>query len=74
MTVSEIINKKYNNYDKKDEENKNYKRKFNNDQIREIRNIYENETDSIRDIAKIYNVSPETISRIINNKSYKYVV
>jgi len=74
MTVSEIINKKYNKYDKKDEENKNYKRKFNNDQIREIRNIYENETDSIRDIAKIYNVSPETISRIINNKSYKYVV
>ena len=52
---------------------KHYKAKFTDDDILEIRRMWNNKEYSQTKIAKIFNVKPNTINQIVNNKRWTHI-
>ncbi len=67
-----VINRSWKRVGEKVERKGNSKRKFNDREVIEIRNRYNN-NESQQDIADSFNVSQMTISRIVRYKTYKNI-
>ena len=47
--------------------------KLTEDKVRKIRKMFKEEDKRLCDIGKIFNVTPENIAYIVNNKTWKHV-